>query len=187
MVRINMKKKNLTSLTSLTHLDGTCTGVCVTDHIAEYCEAYFTTSGLCKSGSKCCVPLDAYKDKLPAELHIPNPQIIKNHTQSKPTKTMISTTSSQRPKPMHQSPSRPQRPQEPSRESLETNQIDQRRPCDGECVAGLFALFCDELDNEAFCPNEGSCCITADENTKVTTPKPHVTVSIQFDAYKIFN
>lgn len=49
-----------------------CPGVCVADRIAEYCEAYLTTSGLCKSGSKCCVSRDIYPDKPPADLHIPS-------------------------------------------------------------------------------------------------------------------
>lgn len=33
--------------------------------------------------------------------------------------------------------------------------------CEGECVSGLFALFCDDIDANAFCPNEGSCCMPA--------------------------
>lgn len=33
--------------------------------------------------------------------------------------------------------------------------------CEGECVSGLFALFCDDIDSNAFCPNEGSCCMPA--------------------------
>lgn len=159
-------------------VDGTCAGVCVADHIAEYCEAYLITPGLCKSGTKCCVSRDIYPDKVPADLRIPNTQGQNNNSQpSKPTKSV----STQRPKqPTKQSVNRPhQRPQEPSRESLEGNHIGHQRPCDGECVSGLFALFCDELDNEAFCPNEGSCCVTSETSEGVkTTPRPHVTVSI---------
>lgn len=34
------------------------------------------------------------------------------------------------------------------------------RSCSGECVSGLFALFCDDIDTEAYCPGEDSCCIT---------------------------
>lgn len=52
--------------------DKACPGVCVADRIAEYCEAYLTTSGLCKSGSKCCVSQDIYPDKPPADFHIPS-------------------------------------------------------------------------------------------------------------------
>lgn len=52
--------------------DNQCPGVCVADRIAEYCEAYHTTSGLCKVGSKCCVSRDIYPDKLPADLYVPS-------------------------------------------------------------------------------------------------------------------
>ncbi|KAE8746179.1 hypothetical protein FOCC_FOCC007051 [Frankliniella occidentalis] len=35
------------------------------------------------------------------------------------------------------------------------------RPCKGECVSGLFSLFCDEVDLDATCPGgDDSCCIT---------------------------
>lgn len=163
--------------------DGACSGVCVADRIAEYCEAYLITSGLCKVGSKCCVPRDNYPDKLPADLRIPNGN--NNQTMAKPTKPIISTTSnSQRPRPPVKMTNRPTRPQEPSRESVEGNQISPR-PCDGECVSGLFALFCDELDSEAYCPNEGSCCVGS-ENSGVqqTTPKPVSLDFIYFGKYK---
>lgn len=42
--------------------DNDCPGVCVTDRIADYCEAYLKTSNLCKSGTKCCVAKDQYLD-----------------------------------------------------------------------------------------------------------------------------
>lgn len=131
---------------------------------------------MCKSGSKCCVPLDNYQDKPPADLRIPNGH--KNQTMSKPTKTASSMASnsnshSQRPKqPMKPITSKPTKPHEPLRESIEGNQIS-HRPCDGECVSGLFALFCDGLDEDAYCPNEGSCCIGTDNsNSPATTPRP---------------
>jgi Clip-domain serine protease homolog masquerade len=53
---------------------------------------------------------------------------------------------------------------------------DTSNPCQGECVNGLFALFCDDIDENAYCPSEGSCCITTGEQEKVvvttTTSKP---------------
>lgn len=83
---------------------------------------------------------------------------------------------SHRPKPPTKQGTGKPKPQEPSRESVDSNHISGQRPCDGECVSGLFALFCDELDSEAYCSNEGSCCITAEsnDNVKGTTPRPHV-------------
>ena len=50
------------------------------------------------------------------------------------------------------------------------------QPCRGECVSGLFALFCDDVDSEAYCPDDGSCCIThsppASPSRFPTTTKP---------------
>ncbi|XP_069675785.1 protein masquerade-like [Periplaneta americana] len=46
------------------------------------------------------------------------------------------------------------------------------RPCRGECVSGLFALFCDDVDSEAHCPDEGSCCVTGSPAPPARDPKP---------------
>lgn len=154
-------------------IDYPCSGVCVAEHLAEYCEAYFTTSGLCKSGSKCCVHPDGHADKMPADLYIPNSH--KNNSMpSKPTKPNVSTSShSQRPKqPIKMHSSRPTKPQEPLRESVEYNQISPNRACDGECMSGLLALLCDEVDTNAYCENDGSCCILTDSNVPATSPRP---------------
>lgn len=149
------------------------------DRIAEYCEAYLVTDGLCKPGTKCCVTRDQYPDKLPADLRIPTGANRNQSLAMKPTKPFTSTTS-QRPKPSIKNTNRPPKPQEPSRESVDGNQINSHRACEGECVSGLFALFCDDLDAEAYCPNDGSCCITSDANDKGTTPRPHLTVRNPF-------
>lgn len=46
------------------------------------------------------------------------------------------------------------------------------KDCEGECVSGLFALFCDDIDSDAFCPNEGSCCMPAgDKQVETTTQR----------------
>lgn len=162
--------------------------------MADYCEAYFITNGLCKTGSKCCVHPDTHSDKMPADLYIPNSQ--KNQTlPSKPTKPNISMSShsshSQRPKPpMKTHSSRPTKPQEPFRESVEDNQISSR-PCDGECVSGLFALLCDDVDSGAFCENDGSCCVPpANSNVQPTSPRPVSCLNIisnRVEFHKMFN
>lgn len=173
-------KYNCVNLLFFELSDGTCQGVCVADRIAEYCEAYLITSGLCRTGSKCCVSRDIYPDKVPDDLRIPNIQMNNNRTStSKPMKPMMSTVSNSRPKPTK---SVSNRPQEPSRESVDNGNHMSQKPCTGECVSGLFALFCDDLDSEAYCSNEGSCCITAEVNDnsapgKGTTQRPHITVS----------
>lgn len=55
-----------------------------------------------------------------------------------------------------------------------------QKPCRGRCVSGLFALLCDDIDTNAFCPGDGNCCIdndssnegTNDIEERVTTPAP---------------
>lgn len=118
----------------------TCPGVCVAERIADYCEAYITTENLCKPGLRCCVSSDAYGDKLPNNIVIPNkskntsrvttikPQITTDYY--KPTKPITKTT----PPPIQE--------------------------CPGECVSGLFALFCDDINTDVECPGEATCCIT---------------------------
>lgn len=82
-------------------------------------------------------------------------------------------------------PTRPTSPQKQTRPQQEIFHHDdpqskQKKHCKGECVSGLFALFCDDLDTDAFCPGEASCCITggdsesSDDNQVApsTTPKP---------------
>lgn len=39
-------------------------------------------------------------------------------------------------------------------------------PCEGECSETFIGIFfCDKLDLNAYCPNEGSCCISSDADT----------------------
>lgn len=45
-------------------------------------------------------------------------------------------------------------------------------PCRGECVSGLFALFCDDIDENADCPEGGSCCITNSPSDGGGPPPP---------------
>lgn len=129
---------------------------------------------MCKSGSKCCVARDNYSDKIPADLHIPNGH--KNQTfPSKPTKPVLLSTKNSHmqhsKQPIKMGSTRPPRPQVPLRESVEGNQIGSR-VCDGDCVSGWVALFCEEVDSDAYCPNDLSCCKSESANVQVTTPKP---------------
>lgn len=78
-------------------------------------------------------------------------------------------------------PTRP--PKQPTKQALQPQEDDtqnKRKQCRGECVSGLFALFCDDLDADAFCPGEASCCVTGSESDSnndnkvatTTTPRP---------------
>lgn len=50
------------------------------DRIAEYCEAYLITPGLCKPATKCCVSRDIYPDKEPADLRVPTSHLLQNRS-----------------------------------------------------------------------------------------------------------
>ncbi|KAJ6636469.1 Protein masquerade [Pseudolycoriella hygida] len=151
---------------------GDCPGVCVADRIAEYCEAYLITPGLCKPQSKCCVSRDIYPDKVPADLRVPT-----MHTQNGPTKSTLSTAT----EPIRSKTNPPTRPSKPTtsrpQQSVQQSGVLPNKPkqCYGSCVSGLFALFCDDIDENAFCPGDGTCCLTGGNENKVqasTTIRP---------------
>ncbi|KAL1461117.1 hypothetical protein WDU94_013048 [Cyamophila willieti] len=129
-----------------------CLGVCVAERIADYCEAVLNDVSLCKPGLRCCVSKDAYSGTLPPNLVIMERNGSRpNSGQSASTTVAMSTTK------MTSTTSRPQQ-QQPSGS----------KPCHGECVSGLFALFCDDIDTTASCPGDDSCCIT--NPSESTTP-----------------
>ncbi|CAH0384577.1 unnamed protein product [Bemisia tabaci] len=114
-----------------------CAGVCVAERIADYCEAVVGVEGLCRPGLRCCVSKDSYGGSEPP----PHLILMNRNSSSGPAPGSNQTTP---PSPV--TISRP---------------IPSHRPCKGECVSGLFALFCDDIDPSAHCPGDDSCCITA--------------------------
>lgn len=115
----------------------TCPGVCVAERIADYCEAVINVAEMCKPGLKCCVTRDSFSNaEKPA-----NFIIMDHNTTRSPQTTAITTVSS-------------------STTYITTARSPTNvKNCQGECVNGLLALFCDDVDTTAFCPGEDSCCI----------------------------
>ncbi|XP_031335735.1 protein masquerade-like isoform X1 [Photinus pyralis] len=144
-----------------------CPGVCVAERISDYCEAILTTEDLCKPSLKCCVSSDVFGDKIPPNLIIPNKtKSGNNNTNSRTTPAPTTVTT------------------EVVRVPLETKAPHISKPCKGECVSGLLALvFCEDIDSEAECSEDESCCITSTPTrpttmyttTIPTTPKPKTT------------
>ncbi|XP_012285276.1 serine proteinase stubble isoform X2 [Orussus abietinus] len=154
----------------------TCSGICMAERIADYCDAVLRGDSLCKPGYRCCVSRDAFGDSPPPELLVidrtksnsshgderttPTPK-----TPSTTERSVLSATSTTAATavPATTTPARP-RPKP-----------EMRRPCKGECVNGLFALFCDKIDQHADCPGDGSCCISeppAKTESTTTTVRP---------------
>lgn len=98
---------------------------------------------MCPEGQKCCISRDSNDDKIPSNVIIPN----KNNnftrvTPSSTTRKPITTTDSLK------TPFPPKPP------------VLKQKPCPGECLNGFFVIFCDDIDPDAYCPGEGSCCIS---------------------------
>ncbi|PNF34708.1 hypothetical protein B7P43_G05488 [Cryptotermes secundus] len=148
-----------------------CPGVCVAERIADYCEAVLDVSELCKSGLRCCVSRDSYGDgELPPNLVLMD-RNVSHPTSGTGSGSTIPVLTTVTPRPYSTTP----RPAATSQRPIQ--------PCRGECVSGLFALFCDDVDAEAHCPDDGSCCITnpspvpATRFPATTKPATHITTT----------
>ncbi|KAL0818690.1 hypothetical protein ABMA28_008035 [Loxostege sticticalis] len=121
-----------------------CPGVCVETSLTQYCISYLTSKNLCVPGRLCCVSKEGYGDKPPPDLVVPSDH---KRPTKKPT-TALTVTPPPRQKP--------------------------GRKCRGDCIGGLFALLCDQVDEDATCPDEGTCCIT-EQKAETTTRRPTTT------------
>ncbi|XP_020721106.1 protein masquerade isoform X1 [Bombus terrestris] len=162
----------------------TCSGICMAERIADYCDAVLVIDTLCKPGYKCCVSRDAFGDSPPPELLVidrTNSSRIDEKTGlntsykgSSPfttvrsnmiTSTSVASTTIATTTTIAKQPTTTTRPK-----------ITVRKPCKGECVSGFFALLCDKVDGEAECPDDGSCCVIdaflKTETTTTTTVGP---------------
>ena len=145
----------------------TCSGICMAERIADYCDAVLVIDTLCKPGYKCCVSRDAFGDSPPPELLVidranssrfdEKTGLNTSYKGSLPSTTMkpnmitstsIASTTIATATTIMKQPTTTIRPK-----------ITMRKPCKGECVSGFFALLCDKVDGEAECPDDGSCCV----------------------------
>ncbi|KPI97650.1 Chymotrypsinogen 2 [Papilio xuthus] len=147
-----------TTLTPDRHKDSgniACPDVCVVVQLAQYCQAYLSSPGLCASGRVCCVARDFYGDSPPDDLVVPNEKHQHQHHHTKKPSTALTTTPPPKKK---------------------TAVSHKERECRGECISGLFVLLCDHVDEQASCADGGTCCITDSKDTTTrrpaTTPRP---------------
>lgn len=160
-----------------------CSGICMAERIANYCDAVLIIDTLCKPGYKCCVSRDAFGDFPPPELVVIDRtnssrydeknsdgtfnKISSSSTTVRPdtslstnVSTIIATTVTTTTLPT----------------ITTTSKLVSLKPCKGQCRSDLFALLCDNVDSDADCPAEGSvltiCCI----NEPPSPPPPQKTV-----------
>ncbi|XP_015375314.1 PREDICTED: serine proteinase stubble [Diuraphis noxia] len=130
-----------------------CPGVCVAERIADYCEAVLNVTEMCKTGLRCCVSKDAFAG---AEhlvvLDRNSTRISLNNAPHRPPPSTSTTTTAATTTAAADTSASASAPAPPVGS----------KQCRGECVSGLFALFCDDVDAEAYCPgDDSSCCVTA--------------------------
>ncbi|XP_025422741.1 protein masquerade [Sipha flava] len=135
-----------------------CPGVCVAEKIADYCEAVLNVTEMCKTGLRCCVSKDAFAgaehlvvlDRNSTRISVNNAP----HRPPPPSSTTTTTT------PAAQS-------------AVAASPPVGSKQCRGECVSGLFALFCDDVDADAYCPgDDSSCCVSAPAEGQQSSPSP---------------
>ncbi|XP_063709351.1 protein masquerade [Culicoides brevitarsis] len=171
-------KRTTTTQTPIDRMDEDvekCQGDCVADRLAEYCEAYYKSPKSCGSGKKCCVTRDS--EYTPDEVIVPFANA--NNASKSDQDRLERVPTADPPKSNKPKPSKKVAPTTTAAPSVVTDANGQK-VCRGRCVSGLFALLCDDIDTNAFCPGDGNCCIDNDsgENTndieeRVTTPSPY--------------
>ncbi|VVC28286.1 Hypothetical protein CINCED_3A025874 [Cinara cedri] len=141
-----------------------CPGVCVAERIADYCEAVLNVTEMCKTGLRCCVSKDAFigaehlvvLDRNSTRISVSNAP--HRPPPPPPSTTTVATTTTMS-----------------AQSAVAAPPPVGSKQCRGECVSGLFALFCDDVDADAYCPGEdNSCCITApaDGGSNQAPPPP---------------
>ncbi|XP_012529808.1 protein masquerade isoform X1 [Monomorium pharaonis] len=176
-----------------------CSGICMVERIADYCDAVLVIDSLCKPGYKCCVSRDAFGDSPPPELLVidrlnssrydekngsgafskvsfpstrPNTSL---STSVLATTTVIPTTMTM----MTTSTAITAVTRQPSTIATTTTKPEPFKPCKGKCTSGLLALLCENIDGDADCPPDDSvltvCCInesTSQQAETTTTIRP---------------
>ncbi|KAH0947940.1 hypothetical protein HN011_001478 [Eciton burchellii] len=173
----------------------TCSGICMAERIADYCDAILVIESLCKPGYKCCVSRDIFGDSPPPELQVidrtnssrydekkgdkASSKISFSSTTTRPNtsqSTSVSATSASATTMTTMTTTTKQ----PTTMMMSTMIAATTRPkpallnpCKGECTSDLSAFFCNNIDGEADCPADGSvltvCCINEPQKTETTT------------------
>lgn len=148
-----------------------CPGDCIADRIAQYCEAYYKTPKSCGAGKKCCVTKDTQYSI--DEIIIPHSENGSESIHPTTTITSVGIPSSTNNK---YKTNNKNKKSSTSKPLIVPESQNAEKKCHGECVAGLFALFCDDIDSDATCPGEASCCVKSDSFDSNTVEETTTTV-----------
>lgn len=159
------------------------------ERIADYCDAVLMIDTLCKPSYKCCVSRDAFGDSPPPELlvidrlnssrydekngsgafsKISSPLTTmrpKTSTSVSTTTTAIATTTmTTTMTDMATMSAMMAATRQPSTVMTTTRPKPVPfKPCEGKCTSGISALFCDNIDGDADCPDDSVltvCCVS---------------------------
>lgn len=126
-----------------THCSSNLHRVCVNESMADYCEAILNIKDLCDPGMRCCVSRNSFGDNIPPNLIFPN------KTKSSFTKIEAKTTVA------------PITITNKQNVITTTPKPEPVKICKGDCVGTFAALFCENIDSDAFCPDDDTCCVVS--------------------------
>lgn len=126
-----------------------CPGICVENIFVRYCSGTYP-DGLCEPGSTCCVSNHDDAEEPPRAPPLPTTTVA---TTTTTPATIVTTEKIANVNSQHN--------QFSDESNLATNLPGP--PCPGSCVAPLFSLLCDAVDDNFYCVNDGRCCVNNDE------------------------
>ncbi|KYN23168.1 PREDICTED: serine proteinase stubble-like [Trachymyrmex cornetzi] len=167
-----------------------CSGICMAERIADYCDAVLVIDTLCKPGYKCCVSRDAFGESPPPELLVidrlnssrideknsgSDSKVSSTLTTMRPNTSLstsvsaIATATTMTTMITTLTATR----QPPTAATTTRPKPVPFKPCKGRCMSGLSALFCENVDAYADCPPDDSvltvCCISEPQKAETTT------------------
>ncbi|GFY58927.1 protein masquerade [Trichonephila inaurata madagascariensis] len=143
-------KTTTTTASPTTQKPGPCKGICVENIFVRYCGSII--SGWCKRGTTCCASNEDEENASQETTTIAVPLTTNHLYENKHPPT--------------------QYPKYDKYETTPSSTTMGAPLCPGSCVAPLFSLLCDEVNDGYYCPNEGRCCISNDEPSTPTTTTP---------------
>lgn len=114
------------------------------ESMADYCEAILNVKDLCEPGMRCCVSRNSFGDNIPPNLIFPN-KTKSSFTKLEPKTTMAPSTPSHKQNIITTTP----------------KSVIPVKQCKGDCVGTFEALFCENIDSEATCPDYDTCCVVS--------------------------